>query len=168
LFAFIPFLLMGENNVEQATTAALLKGRESIFLRHLWTTFIADKAAAPFEDWSPYVAAMARPGIASDSSSYYRAVYKSADQVRALVTEKLVIPVLAVAPERKVLEPISKRSFVHFPAIWSTTSSWQVRDICSRRTAIGANRSSSGVLGHKCVKPSSRGKFARTGDTSLD
>jgi pimeloyl-ACP methyl ester carboxylesterase/heme-degrading monooxygenase HmoA len=102
VFAFIPFLLMGENNVEQDTTAALLKGRESIFLRHLWTTFTGDKAAAPFEDWAPYVAAMARPGIASASSSYYRAVYKSADQVRVLVTEKLAIPVLAVAGEKGI------------------------------------------------------------------
>jgi pimeloyl-ACP methyl ester carboxylesterase len=40
---------------------------------------------------------MARPGIAASSSSYYRSAYKSADQVRELVKEKLAIPVLAIA-----------------------------------------------------------------------
>jgi pimeloyl-ACP methyl ester carboxylesterase/quinol monooxygenase YgiN len=101
-FAFIPFLLMGGADVELDTTAALLRGRESIFLRHLWSTFTGDKAAAPFESWSSYVAAMARPGIAVSSSSYYRSAYKSADQVRGLIKEKLAIPVLAVAGEKGV------------------------------------------------------------------
>jgi pimeloyl-ACP methyl ester carboxylesterase/heme-degrading monooxygenase HmoA len=96
-FTFIPFVLMGESDSETDTTAELLKGRESVFLRHLWATFTADKTAAPFEGWSAYVDAMARPGIAVSSSSYYRSAYKSADQVRELVKEKLAIPVLAIA-----------------------------------------------------------------------
>jgi pimeloyl-ACP methyl ester carboxylesterase/heme-degrading monooxygenase HmoA len=97
VFTFIPFVLMGESDSEVDTTAALLEGRESIFLHHLWATFTADTTAAPFEGWSSYVEAMARPGIAVSSSSYYRAAYVSADQVRALVGEKLAIPVLAIA-----------------------------------------------------------------------
>jgi pimeloyl-ACP methyl ester carboxylesterase/heme-degrading monooxygenase HmoA len=97
VFTFIPFLLMGESNSETDTTAELLKGRESVFLRHLWATFTSDKTAVPFEGWSAYVEAMARPGIAASSSSYYRSAYKSADQVRELVKEKLAIPVLAIA-----------------------------------------------------------------------
>ena len=97
VFTFIPFLLMGESNSATDTTAELLKGRESVFLRHLWATFTSDTTAAPFEAWSAYVAAMARPGIAASSSSYYRSAYKSADQVRELVKEKLAIPVLAIA-----------------------------------------------------------------------
>lgn len=101
-FAFIPFLLMGEANAEFDTTSALLEGREPIFLRHLWNTFTGDKKAAPFEGWSAYVEAMARPGIAASSSSYYRAAYASADQVRALVEKKLDIPVLAVAGEEGI------------------------------------------------------------------
>src|ERR1700722_680222 len=96
-FTFIPFLLMGQSDSGTDTTAELLKGRESVFLRHLWATFTADKTAAPFEGWSAYVEAMARPGIAASSSSYYRSAYKSADQVRELVKEKLAIPVLAIA-----------------------------------------------------------------------
>jgi pimeloyl-ACP methyl ester carboxylesterase/heme-degrading monooxygenase HmoA len=102
VFAFIPFLLMGQNNADFDTTTALLEGRESIFLRHLWSTFTGDKMAAPFEGWSPYVEAMARPGIAASSSSYYRAAYASAHQVRALVERKLDIPVLAVAGEKGI------------------------------------------------------------------
>lgn len=102
VFAFIPFLLMGEGNAEYDTTSALLEGRESIFLRHLWSTFTGDRKAAPFKGWSPYVEAMARPGIATTSSSYYRAAYASADQVRALVERKLDIPVLAVAGEKGI------------------------------------------------------------------
>jgi pimeloyl-ACP methyl ester carboxylesterase len=70
VFAFIPFLLMGEADAKEDTTAALLQGRESIFLHHLWETFTGDKEAAPFAGWSPYVAAMSRPGIAISSSSY--------------------------------------------------------------------------------------------------
>lgn len=97
VFTFVPFLLMGESDSPEDTTAALLKGRESIYLHHLWATFAGDKDAAPFTDWSPYIAAMARPGIAVSSSSYYRAVYVSADQVRALAEKKLEIPVLAIA-----------------------------------------------------------------------
>ena len=97
VFTFIPFVLMGEGDSEVDTTAALLEGRESIFLHHLWATFTADTTAAPFESWSAYVDAMARPGIVVSSSSYYRAAYVSADQVRALIGEKLAIPVLAIA-----------------------------------------------------------------------
>jgi pimeloyl-ACP methyl ester carboxylesterase/heme-degrading monooxygenase HmoA len=97
VFTFIPFLLMSESDSQLDTTAELLKGRESIFLRHLWATFTADKTSAPFEGWSAYVEAMARPGIAASSSSYYRSAYKSADQVRELAKEKLTIPVLAIA-----------------------------------------------------------------------
>jgi pimeloyl-ACP methyl ester carboxylesterase len=93
---------MGEGNAELDTTSALLEGRESIFLHHLWNTFTGDKKAAPFEGWSPYVEAMARPGIAASSSSYYRASYASADQVHALVENKLDIPVLAVAGEEGI------------------------------------------------------------------
>jgi pimeloyl-ACP methyl ester carboxylesterase/heme-degrading monooxygenase HmoA len=97
VFAFIPFLLMGESDAELDTTAALLCGREAIFLRHLWATFTADKTAAPFENWSPYIEAMARPGISVSSSSYYRTAYRSAEQVRVLLEKKLEIPVLAIA-----------------------------------------------------------------------
>jgi pimeloyl-ACP methyl ester carboxylesterase len=102
VFTFIPFLLMGESDSAKDTTAVLLEGRESIYLHHLWATFTGDKQAAPFTDWSPYVAAMARPGIAVSSSSYYRSAYVSADQVRALVAKKLEIPVLAIAGEKGI------------------------------------------------------------------
>jgi pimeloyl-ACP methyl ester carboxylesterase/heme-degrading monooxygenase HmoA len=101
-FTFIPFLLMGADDAQVDTTEALLQGRESIFLHHLWATFTADKTAAPFEGWLPYVEAMARPGIAVSSSSYYRAVYESADQVRVLIKEKLSLPVLAIAGKQGV------------------------------------------------------------------
>jgi hypothetical protein len=93
---------MGEANTEFDTTAALIEGRESIFLRHLWSTFTGDQKAAPFESWPAYVEAMALPGIAASSSSYYRAAYASAVQVRALVERKLDIPVLAVAGEKGI------------------------------------------------------------------
>jgi hypothetical protein len=96
VFTFIPFVLMGEGDSEVDTTAVVLEGRRSIFLHHLWAAFTADKIAAPFESWSAYVDALARPGIAVSSSSYYRAAYVSADQGRALVGEKLAIPVLAI------------------------------------------------------------------------
>ena len=98
-FTFIPFLLMGEGDAAADTTAALLAGREHIFMKHAWASFTGDKQAAPFESWSPYVAAMARPGIARSSASYYRQAYVSAGQVRDLLVRKLEIPVLALAGE---------------------------------------------------------------------
>jgi pimeloyl-ACP methyl ester carboxylesterase len=45
---------------------------------------------------------MARPGIEVSSSSYYRNVYVSADQVRLLVVHKLDIPVLSIAGEKGI------------------------------------------------------------------
>ena len=102
VFPFIPFLLMGEGPSDADTTAALLQGRESIFLHHLWATFTGDKNAAPFAGWDPYVEAMERPGIARSSSSYYRAVYRTAEEVRVLNAQKLRIPVLAIAGEKGI------------------------------------------------------------------
>jgi pimeloyl-ACP methyl ester carboxylesterase len=101
-FTFIPFLLMGESDGAEDTTASLLKGRERIYLHHLWATFTGDKAAAPFTEWEPYVAAMTRPGIAVSSASYYRSVYQTADEVRGMVGQKLEIPVLAIAGEKGI------------------------------------------------------------------
>jgi pimeloyl-ACP methyl ester carboxylesterase len=96
---FIPFLLMGGSDTEGDTTAALLAGRESVFLHHLWATFTGDKRAAPFDGWAPYVEAMTRPGIVRSSASLYRQAYKSADQVRGLLANRLDIPILAIAGE---------------------------------------------------------------------
>jgi pimeloyl-ACP methyl ester carboxylesterase len=96
-FTFIPFLLMGGSDSAGDTTAALMEGRESIYLHHLWSSFTGDEQAAPFSGWSAYVAAMGRPGVSISSSSYYRKAYVSADEVRLLVVKKLEIPVLSIA-----------------------------------------------------------------------
>jgi pimeloyl-ACP methyl ester carboxylesterase/heme-degrading monooxygenase HmoA len=101
-FTFVPFLLMGESDAPGDTTADLMKDRESIYLHHLWTCFTGDKKAAPFAEWTPYVAAMSRPGVSVSSSSYYRAAYDTAEQVRKLIARKLEIPVLAIAGEKGV------------------------------------------------------------------
>jgi pimeloyl-ACP methyl ester carboxylesterase len=101
-FSFIPFLLLGNGNPEVDITAQFLRGHETTFLRHLWATFTGDKEAATFESWAPYVAAMARPGLATSSASYYRSAYETADPVRALVAQKLDIPVLAIAGEKGI------------------------------------------------------------------
>jgi pimeloyl-ACP methyl ester carboxylesterase/heme-degrading monooxygenase HmoA len=102
-FTFVPFLLMGQSDAERDTTAALMEGRESIYLHHLWASFTGDKEAAPFGAWGPYVEAMSRPGIAASSSSFYRATYESAEQVqKLLLARKLELPVLAIAGEKGV------------------------------------------------------------------
>jgi pimeloyl-ACP methyl ester carboxylesterase/heme-degrading monooxygenase HmoA len=100
--SFIPFLLMGDGNTGMDVTAQLLRGNEEAFLRHLWATFTGDREAAPFESWAPYIAAMARPGLATSSASYYRSAYDTASRVRALVARKLDIPVLAIAGEKGI------------------------------------------------------------------
>jgi pimeloyl-ACP methyl ester carboxylesterase len=96
-FTFIPFLLLGESDTGLDTTAELIRGHESIWLHHLWQDFTGDKQAAPFSGWTPYVDAMTRPGLARSSASYYRAAYRSADEVRALIKRKLQIPVLSIS-----------------------------------------------------------------------
>jgi pimeloyl-ACP methyl ester carboxylesterase len=98
--SFVPFLLMGEIDSPGDSTADLITGRETIYLEHLWATFTVDKAAAPFAAWAPYVSAMARPGVATSSSKYYREAYRSAEQVQRLVARKLELPVLAISGEK--------------------------------------------------------------------
>jgi pimeloyl-ACP methyl ester carboxylesterase len=89
---FIPFLLM------QGTSEALVAGREETFLHHLWETFTGDKAAAPFADWAPYVAALRIPGRFTAAADYYRSAYASAEDTRRLLAAgKLAIPVLPIA-----------------------------------------------------------------------
>jgi pimeloyl-ACP methyl ester carboxylesterase len=102
VFTFIPFLLLGESDTEGDTTAALLQGHESAFLHHLWAGFTGDKLSSPFLEWQPYVGAMSRPGVATSSSSYYRAAYHSAAEVRSLLVHKLDIPVLSIAGEKGI------------------------------------------------------------------
>jgi pimeloyl-ACP methyl ester carboxylesterase/heme-degrading monooxygenase HmoA len=110
VMSFIPFLLMGDANPNSDITANLLQGREELFLQHLWQTFTGDKETLPFQNWARYVSAMARPGLASASASYYRSAYTSAEQARALVTNKLELPVLAIAGQKGI--GIHHRSFV--------------------------------------------------------
>jgi pimeloyl-ACP methyl ester carboxylesterase len=89
---FIPFLLSGQ------LTEDLMSGREETFLRHIWTTFTANKERMPFSDWQPYVDAMKRPGLIQSSASYYRSVYGQIDATRALIGQgKLTIPVLSMS-----------------------------------------------------------------------
>lgn len=89
---FIPFLLM------RGTSEALVADREETFLRHLWETFTGYKAAAPFANWAPYVAALRVPGRFSAAADYYRSAYASAeDTKRLLAAGKLTIPVLPIA-----------------------------------------------------------------------
>ena len=102
VMSFIPFLLMGGANPDSDITGNLLRGREEMFLRHLWQTFTADKAAAPFQTWEPYVAAMARSAVARASASYYRSAYTTAEQARALASDKLEIPLLAIAGQNGI------------------------------------------------------------------
>jgi pimeloyl-ACP methyl ester carboxylesterase len=102
-FTFIPFLLMGDGSDTVDITVDLLRGREQQLLHYLWAGFTSDKQAAPFEKWRPYVAAMRRPGLIASSASYYRAVYRSADEVKPLLAvSPLTIPVLSVAGERSI------------------------------------------------------------------
>ena len=89
---FIPFLLM------QGASEALVADREETFLRHLWEIFTGDKAAAPFADWAPYVAALRVPGRFSAAADYYRSAYTSAEDTKGLLAVgKLDIPVLPIA-----------------------------------------------------------------------
>jgi pimeloyl-ACP methyl ester carboxylesterase len=89
---FIPFLLSGQ------LTEDLMTGREDVFLRHLWSTFTANKEALPFAEWQPYVDAMKRPGLIQASAGYYRAVYGQVEANRALVAQgKLTIPVFSIS-----------------------------------------------------------------------
>lgn len=91
---FVPFLLMGD------VTEQLVKGREEVFLRHLWTNFVADKAAVPFSDWQPYVKALKRPGAITAGAQYYRQTYESAKEAAEFNKVKLSTPVLAMGGEK--------------------------------------------------------------------
>jgi pimeloyl-ACP methyl ester carboxylesterase len=102
VMSFIPFLLMGGADQDSDITRSLLRGREEMFLHHLWQTFTGDKEAAPFQSWEPYVGAMARIGVARAGASYYRSAYTTAEQARALASHKLEIPLLAIAGQNGI------------------------------------------------------------------
>ncbi len=102
LLTFIPFLLMGEGDAVGDTTAQLMAGNESEYLHHLWASFTGDRDAAPFTGWAPYVEALSRPGISASTSRYYRSAYRSAEQVKAWIAQKVEVPVLAIAGERGI------------------------------------------------------------------
>jgi pimeloyl-ACP methyl ester carboxylesterase len=93
-FTFLPFLLMGD------ITQELIQGKEEAYLRHIWSTFTADKTALPFSEWQPYVMALKRPQGAIGGAQYYRAAYQSMPQIQKLNEVKLTIPVLSISGEK--------------------------------------------------------------------
>ena len=91
---FIPFPL------EENLSEELVRGREEIWLRHLWHIFAHKKTDVPFTEWRPYLEVMQRPRLFRASGEYYRAVYRAAEKVRELIAAgKLTIPVLSVSGE---------------------------------------------------------------------
>jgi microsomal epoxide hydrolase len=77
---------------------ALTAGREAIYLdwifRHRAATPLSAEAVAE------YVNLYSRPGSFVEALGYYRSIFESAVQNRALAARKLTVPVLAIAGEK--------------------------------------------------------------------
>jgi pimeloyl-ACP methyl ester carboxylesterase len=80
----------------EGTSEALVAGRESLYLRHLWQLFTGDKQRVDWASWQPYVRMSEQPGAFSGGAAYYRALYRSVEQVKPLTQTPLTVPVLTI------------------------------------------------------------------------
>jgi pimeloyl-ACP methyl ester carboxylesterase len=78
------------------TAESLVAGREHIYMRHLWQLFTGDKARADWASWQPYVRMARQPGAFTGGANYYRALYRSAEQVTPLTATPLPMPVMTI------------------------------------------------------------------------
>lgn len=76
---------------------ALTSGREHVILEWIFRHRSARPDALPRASIDEYVRLYSRPGAFIEALSYYRAIFESGAQNRALAAEKLKLPVLAVA-----------------------------------------------------------------------
>jgi pimeloyl-ACP methyl ester carboxylesterase len=75
----------------------LTAGRESVYLRWIFRHRVARPGAISPETVAEYVHLYSRPGAFVEALKYYRAIFESGAQNRALAVNKLRVPVLAVA-----------------------------------------------------------------------
>jgi pimeloyl-ACP methyl ester carboxylesterase len=90
--AFEPMVFSMMNDVSEA----LVAGREDIYMRHLWQLFTGDKVRADWASWRLYVRMKQQPGAFSGGAAYYRALYRSVEQVTPLTTTPLPMPVMTI------------------------------------------------------------------------
>ena len=74
----------------------LIAGREREYLGWFFRNHAANPSAIAPEDIEVYAANYRQPGASQAAMGYYRALYESAEQNRALAERKLTIPVLAI------------------------------------------------------------------------
>jgi microsomal epoxide hydrolase len=75
----------------------LTSGRESTYLKWIFSHRVARPGAIPPEAVAEYVRLYSRPGAFIEALKYYRAIFESGAQNRALAANKIRVPVLAVA-----------------------------------------------------------------------
>jgi len=75
----------------------LTRGREHVILEWIFRHRSARPDAIPRAAIDEYVRLYSRPGAFVEALNYYRAIFESGAQNRALAAEKLTLPVLAVA-----------------------------------------------------------------------
>jgi pimeloyl-ACP methyl ester carboxylesterase len=80
----------------EGTSEALVAGREGVYMRHLWQLFTGDKERADWASWQSYVRMAEQPGAFSGGANYYRALYRSVEQVRPLAQTPLPMPVMTI------------------------------------------------------------------------
>jgi pimeloyl-ACP methyl ester carboxylesterase len=107
----------------------LTNGREHVILEWIFRHRSARPDAIPRAAIDEYVRLYSRPGAFIEALNYYRAIFESGAQNRALAAEKLKLPVLAVAgalwlgdamrgaigPLAENLEMLSIPDCAHFP-----------------------------------------------------
>ncbi|MFN3657523.1 MAG: alpha/beta fold hydrolase [Pseudolabrys sp.] len=75
----------------------LTAGREDVYLKWIFRHRAARPGAIPAASVAEYVRLYARPGAFVEALNYYRAIFESGAQNRALAANKIRVPVLGVA-----------------------------------------------------------------------
>ncbi len=78
----------------------LTAGREDVYLKWIFRHRAARPDAIPPESVAEYVRLYARPGAFIEALKYYRAIFESGAQNRALAANKISVPVLAISGAR--------------------------------------------------------------------
>lgn len=85
----------------------LVKGREKMYLDHLWTTFSADPKTFPDAKKNYFAKQYAAPGHMRAAMAWFKAFPQDAKENKELAKAKLAMPVLSIGGEKAMGGPLA-------------------------------------------------------------
>jgi pimeloyl-ACP methyl ester carboxylesterase len=86
---------------------SLVKGREKMYLDHLWTTFSADPKTFPEAKKNYFTKQYAAPGHMRAAMAWFKAFPQDAKDNKELAKTQLPMPVLSIGGEKALGEPLA-------------------------------------------------------------